>query len=60
MLTFGDDEFRKQIQRETGIKPEWAAEAFDDLEEDVRQSLARIKSNPFIPHKTACAASSTT
>jgi carbonic anhydrase len=51
MLTFSDDEFRRQVQTETGIKPEWAAEAFDDLEEDVRQSIARIKSSPFIPRK---------
>src|SRR5580700_7687619 len=42
MLTFTDDEFKKAIQDETGIKPEWAAEAFPDLEEDVRQSTARI------------------
>jgi carbonic anhydrase len=51
MLTFSDDEFRRQIQRETGIKPEWAAETFDDLEEDVRQSIARIENSPFIPAK---------
>jgi carbonic anhydrase len=51
MLTFKDDEFRQQVQRETGVKPEWAAEAFDDLEEDVRQSIARIKASPFIPKK---------
>jgi carbonic anhydrase len=51
MLTFKDDDFRRQIQDETGIKPEWAAEAFDDLETDVRQSIARIKSSPFIPNK---------
>jgi carbonic anhydrase len=51
MLTFGDDEFRRQILDETGIKPEWSAEAFDDLEQDVRQSIARIKSSPFIPNK---------
>src|SRR5512146_2653500 len=48
MLTFHDDEFRRQIQEETGIKPEWAAEAFDDLEADVRQSIARIEASPFI------------
>src|SRR5512146_3274042 len=48
MLTFHDDEFRGQIQEETGIKPEWAAEAFDDLEADVRQSIARIEASPFI------------
>jgi carbonic anhydrase len=51
MLTFSDDEFRRQVQEETGIKPEWAAEAFDDLEEDLRQSIARIKASPFIPKK---------
>ena len=51
MLTFSDDDFRQEIQRETGIKPEWAAEAFDDLEADVRQSIARIKASPFIPRK---------
>jgi carbonic anhydrase len=53
MLTFSDDEFRHQVQRETGIKPEWAAEAFDDLGEDLRQSIARIKASPFIPKKDA-------
>jgi carbonic anhydrase len=51
MLTFSDDEFRRQVQGDTGIKPEWAAEAFDDLEEDVRQSIARIRNSPFIPRK---------
>jgi carbonic anhydrase len=51
MLTFGDDDFRREIQQETGVKPEWAAEAFDNLEEDVRQSIARIKASPFIPKK---------
>ncbi|WP_159845741.1 beta-class carbonic anhydrase [Nocardia sp. CY41] len=51
MLTFTDDDFKASIQRETGIKPEWAAEAFSDLETDVRQSIARIVASPFVPHK---------
>jgi len=51
MLTFEDDAFRRAIQEETGIKPEWAVETFDNLEDDVRQSIARIKSSPFIPKK---------
>jgi carbonic anhydrase len=50
MLTFTDDGFKASIQEETGIKPEWAAEAFSDLDADVRQSIARIKVNPFVPH----------
>jgi carbonic anhydrase len=51
MLTFTDDEFKRSIQDETGIKPEWAAEAFPDPAEDVRQSINRIKASPFIPKK---------
>ncbi|HYM57349.1 MAG TPA: carbonic anhydrase [Solirubrobacteraceae bacterium] len=51
MLTFTDDEFKRSIQEETGIKPEWAAESFNDIDEDVRQSIARIKASPFIPKK---------
>ncbi|CPT44703.1 beta-class carbonic anhydrase [Mycobacteroides abscessus] len=51
MLTFTDDAFKQSIQDETGIKPPWSAEAFTDLDEDVRQSLARINANPFVPRK---------
>jgi carbonic anhydrase len=51
MLTFTDDQFKRAIQDETGIRPAWATEAFPDLDEDVRQSIARIKASPFIPHK---------
>jgi carbonic anhydrase len=53
MLTFRDDELKQQIQDEVGIKPEFALEAFSDLEGDVRQSMARIQASPFIPHKDA-------
>jgi carbonic anhydrase len=51
MLTFTDDELKQQIQEEVGIKPEFALEAFSDLEEDVRQSIRRVQASPFIPHK---------
>jgi carbonic anhydrase len=53
MLTFTDDDFRSAIEKDTGIKPAWAAEAFPDLDADVRQSIARIKASPFIPHTDA-------
>jgi carbonic anhydrase len=53
MLTFTDDAFKRSIQDETGIKPGWAAESFGDLDEDVRQSIARIKASPFLPHTHA-------
>jgi carbonic anhydrase len=51
MLTFTDDEFKRTIQDEVGVKPAWSAEAFGDLEEDVRQSIGRITANPFVPVK---------
>lgn len=51
MLTFTDDEFKDSIQKDTGIKPEWAAEAFSDIDTDVRQSIKRIHASPFIPNK---------
>ncbi len=51
MMTFTDDEFKASIQAEVGIKPEWAAEAFSDVDADVRQSLARIMGSPFVPRK---------
>ena len=51
MLTFTDDQFKRSIQDETGVRPAWAAESFTDLDQDVRQSIARIKASPFIPHK---------
>ena len=51
MLTFSDDELKAQIHEEVGMKPHFSMESFSDLEEDVRQSVARIQTSPFIPHK---------
>jgi len=51
MLTFSDDDLKAQIHEEVGVKPHFSMESFSDLEEDVRQSMARIKASPFVPHK---------
>ena len=51
MLTFRDDDFREQLQDDTGVKPSWAAESFTDLDRDLRQSIERIRNSPFIPNK---------
>jgi len=48
MLTFTDDDFKRSILDDTGIKPAWAAEAFGDVAEDVRQSIRRIEASPFV------------
>jgi carbonic anhydrase len=51
MLTFSDDELKAQIHEDVGMKPHFSMESFSDLEEDVRQSIARIQASPFISHK---------
>jgi carbonic anhydrase len=51
MLTFTEDELRNELLDETGVKPSWAAEAFTDLDADVRSSIQRIKTSPFVPHR---------
>src|SRR6202171_3430856 len=51
MLTFKDDEVKAQIEADTGLRPPFALEAFPDVGQDVRQSMARIAASPFVPHK---------
>jgi carbonic anhydrase len=42
---------KAQIEEETGLRPQFSLEAFPDLQDDIRQSVRRIKASPFIPHK---------
>jgi carbonic anhydrase len=49
MLTFTDEQFADKLEGETGSRPEWRAHAFQDLEQDVRDGIERIKSSPFVP-----------
>jgi carbonic anhydrase len=51
MVTFSDDAVKAQIKEDTGIRPQFSLEAFPDAADDVRQSIARIKASPFIPHR---------
>jgi len=51
MLTFKDDDVKAQIEADCGIRPHFALEAFKDLEQDIRQSIARIEASPFVPRK---------
>jgi len=51
MLRFKDDDLLDDLHAETGMRPTWAVETFDDLDDDLRQSMRRIQTSPFIPHK---------
>jgi carbonic anhydrase len=50
MVKFTDDELKSAIEEDTGVRPPWATEAFTDADADVRQSIGRLKKNPFVPH----------
>jgi len=51
MLTFKDDDLKAQIEEDSGLRPQFALEAFSDLRDDIRQSIRRIETSPFVPHK---------
>ncbi len=51
MLTFTDDQLLAQLEEVTGQRPEWSPRTFADLDHDVRDSIRRIESSPFVPHK---------
>lgn len=51
MTTFTDDAVKDAIEAETGIRPHFALEAFEDSDAHVVQSIARLQANPFLPYK---------
>jgi carbonic anhydrase len=53
MLTFTDDEFKRAVQDDTGVRPHWPVETFSDLGKSVRESVTRIQASPFLPHRGA-------
>jgi len=40
------------IKRETGTEPPYAFGAFSDLDDAVRDAIVRVRSHPFLPHRT--------
>lgn len=50
-LTFTDDELRNELLSDTGQKPAWSPESFQDLDQDLRQSMARVRTSPFVPKR---------
>lgn len=44
------EDFRHELEDEVGQRPAWAVEAFRDVDQDVRQSMQRVRTNPFLPH----------
>jgi carbonic anhydrase len=48
MMTITEDGFRDELQADTGLRPTWSVEAFTDVEKSVRQSVARVRTSPFL------------
>ena len=53
MLTFTDEQFADILEKESGQRPSWSANAFGDLEGDVRDSITRITDSPFVKHTSS-------
>jgi len=53
MLTFRDEELKARIAEDTGLRPPFAFDAFEDPAADVRQSIRRIQASPYVPHTDA-------
>ncbi|GGM98090.1 carbonic anhydrase [Streptomyces sp. ID05-26A] len=45
-----EDDFKDELEADTGLRPTWAVEAFKVVEQSVRGSMARLRHSPFIPH----------
>ena len=43
--------FLSELEAETGIRPSWPLEVFADPDHDVVESMRRLSSSPFLPHK---------
>jgi carbonic anhydrase len=50
LLNFPDDEFKGAIQTETGVRPPWSSRSIRDLDDDLREDIARLKNDPVVPH----------
>lgn len=44
------EDFRQELEREVGQRPVWAVEAYTDADQDVRQSMQRVRTSPFLLH----------
>jgi carbonic anhydrase len=51
MHALDDEEFKRAIEADTGVRPDWVAEGFVDLDADVRKTVARIRESPYLPHR---------
>ena len=55
LLGVDEARFRQDMLAETGMKPPWSLEAFNDLEDDLRSSVARVRTSPYLPHRDSVA-----
>jgi carbonic anhydrase len=51
MLKFTDEEFKRRLEEDFGHRPEWDPGAFENLDENLRSTIQRIKASPFLPSK---------
>jgi carbonic anhydrase len=53
MHGLSDGEFRDEVQAEAGLRPPWPVEGFPDLEQAVRDGVAKLRTSPFLAHRAS-------
>ncbi|MCY4069075.1 MAG: carbonic anhydrase [Acidimicrobiaceae bacterium] len=50
MQMIDEQGFLAELEAETGVRPDWAVQAFTDPHVDVVESMQRLQASPFLPH----------
>lgn len=50
LLRITDDQFAQHLEDHCGQRPDWSAQAFDDLEANVRASVQLLRESPYLLH----------
>lgn len=51
LMRVSEDQLRTEIERETGMRPSFSFESFQDPYANVRQSIRRLQNSPYLPHR---------
>ncbi|SFW59740.1 beta-class carbonic anhydrase [Amycolatopsis australiensis] len=45
-----EDDFKDELEHDTGLRPTWSVEAFRNVENSVRTSVERVRRSAYLPH----------
>lgn len=48
-----EDDFKDELEADSGLRPTWSVEAFREVKDSVRGSMNRVRQSPFLLHRDA-------